>query len=241
MSTFARTAIAVTLWAVLLLVSAPPYAAGTAIPPAPTAWVTDKANFLSASTTDALNTRLRTYEQQTGHQVVVYIAQTTGGVPVDDWAVKAFQQWKIGRKGLDDGVVLFIFARDRTLRIEVGYGLEPKITDAAANRVLQETMEPLLRAGQNDAAVTAGIDRLIALIGEPASGANGDARMPSPGELIAIAIIVLVLLVLAARNPWLAMFVFRSIISSRGGDGSSGRGFFGGGGRSGGGGASGRW
>lgn len=234
-----RTAIVV-FWVILFFASAPSYAAGTAIPPAPTAWVTDSAGFLSPQTKSALNARLQSYEQQTGHQVIVYVAPTTGGVPVEDWAVKAFQQWKIGRKGLDDGLALFVFTRDRTLRIEVGYGLEPKITDAAANRVLQETIEPLLRAGQNDAAVTTGVDRLIALIGAQDSGASGEAWMPSPGELIAIAIVVLVLLVLAARNPWLAMLVFRSIISSRG-DGSSGRSFFGGGGRSGGGGASGRW
>lgn len=237
----ARATLCVLFFAVIFAAGAPSYAAGTAIPPSPTAWVTDTAGFLSPQASSSLNERLRAYEQQTGHQVIVYIAPTTGGVPAEDWAVKAFEQWKIGRKGLDDGVALFIFTRDRTLRIEVGYGLEPKITDAAANRVLQETIEPLLRAGQNDTAVTTGVDRIIALIGNQASGGSADTFTLSLGQLIAIAIIVLVLLAIAVRNPWLAMFILRSIVSGRSGDGSSGKNFFGGGGRSGGGGASGRW
>lgn len=236
----ARTFIGLLLWLVLLLADHAHGIAQTAIPPDPTAWVTDTAHFLSPQAASSLNDRLSAYQRQTGHQLIVYISPTTGGVPIEDWSVKAFAKWKIGRKGLDDGLVLFIFPRDRTLRIEVGYGLESKVPDAAANRVLRETIEPLLRAGNADAAVTTGMDRIIALIGEQASGSGGPVMLPL-GELVAIAVIVLVLLVIAARNPWFAMFLVRSILSSRGGNGSSNRTFFGGGGRSGGGGASGRW
>ena len=58
---------------------------------------------------------------------------TTGGVPIEDWAVRAFAEWKVGRKGLDNGVALFVFAEDRALRIEVGYGLEDRVPDALAS------------------------------------------------------------------------------------------------------------
>lgn len=81
--------------------------------------------------------------------------------------------------------------------------------DAAANRVLRETIEPLLRAGNADAAVTTGMDRIIALIGEQASGSGGPVMLPL-GELVAIAVIVLVLLVIAARKP-----VVRDVLGSK--------------------------
>ncbi|HMC48203.1 MAG TPA: TPM domain-containing protein, partial [Caballeronia sp.] len=84
--------------------------AETPIPPAPTAWLTDTAGLLSAQTVQEQNARLEAYERGSGHQILVYIAPTTGGTPIDDWAVRAFAKWKVGRKNLDDGLVLFIFA-----------------------------------------------------------------------------------------------------------------------------------
>ena len=111
------------LYPAILALGAILYGAETPIPEAPTQWVTDTANFLSPEAVQTLNARLRQFEERTGHQVIVYIAPTTGGVPIEDWAVRAFQKWKVGRKGLDDGLALFIMPQDRKLRIEVGYGL----------------------------------------------------------------------------------------------------------------------
>lgn len=230
-------------------------AAGTPIPPAPAQWVTDTAGFLSAGTVQALDARLGAYERQTGHQVIVYVAATTGGAPLEDWAVRAFKAWKIGRKGLDDGVALFVFTQDRTLRIEVGYGLEPALTDVQASRIIREAIEPQLRAGRPDAAVTAGVDRILAALGGEAASpagvpAAGEAPAGAPVELnpflvLVIALVGFGLLVLAVRNPWTALWLISNIVSSgsRGGRGSSSDrgGFSGGGGRSGGGGASGSW
>src|ERR1700681_392870 len=81
------------------------------IPASPTQWVSDTAGFLSAQTADQLNARLRSYEKKRGHQVLVYVAPTTGQTPLEAWTVRAFKAWKVGRKGLDDGLVLFIFPR----------------------------------------------------------------------------------------------------------------------------------
>jgi uncharacterized protein len=223
-------------------------AAGTPIPPAPAAWVTDTAGFLSAGTVRTLDARLRAYEQQTGHQVIVYIAPTTGGAPLEDWTVRAFKQWKVGRKGLDDGAVLFVFSQDRKLRIEVGYGLEATLTDAQASRIIREAIEPELRAGRPDAAVTAGVDRLLQTIGGEAAPAAAAATEIDPVVIIVIALVLFGLLILAVRSPWTALWLLSNIFSSQsrggyrgGGSSNGGGGFSGGGGRSGGGGASGSW
>jgi uncharacterized protein len=225
-------------------------AAVTPIPASPARWVTDTAGFLSAATVQTLDTRLEAYQQQTGHQVIVYVAPTTGDSPIEDWAVRAFKQWKVGRQGKDDGVALFIFTKDRKLRIEVGYGLEATLTDAQASRILREAIQPELSAGRPDAAVTAGVDRILQTLGgetaraPTAADATGAVEL-SPGVLLLIALVVFGLLILAVRNPWTALWLLTNILSSSrngGGGSSSGRGgFSGGGGRSGGGGASGSW
>ena len=235
----------------LLLLFVPAFAAQaeTPIPPAPTQWVTDKASLLSAQTIESNNARLQSYERDTGHQILVYVTATTGGVPVEDWAVRAFAQWKVGRKGLDDGLVLFIFPKDRTIRIEVGYGLEPKVPDVLASRIIRETIAPELQAGHPDAAVSDGVDRILKLIGgETASSgaaAGSDQGQPislTPAELFLIGIGLIVLLLIAIRSPWLAIYLLVNIFGGGGSSGGfSGGGFSGGGGRSGGGGASGRW
>ena len=88
-------------------------ASATSTPPSPTRFVTDGAGFLSAPAQDELEQRLARYERDTGHQVLLWIGQTTGGEPIESWAVRAFAAWRVGRKGLDDGVAVFILAADR--------------------------------------------------------------------------------------------------------------------------------
>jgi uncharacterized protein len=234
-------------FALLLYSSTATGRAETAIPPPPNAWVTDTAALLSTQTVSDLNARLRQYERKTGHQILVYIAPTTGGVPIEDWAVRAFQQWKVGRKSLDDGLVLFIFSQDHTLRIEVGYGLESKVPDALASRIIRNTIAPELRAGQPDRGVTEGIDQILQLIGDASSASdaevgnedNANAATLSPLQLVFIGLFLLALAVVAIRSPWLALSLLVNIGGRGGGSGDGG--FSGGGGRSGGGGASGRW
>lgn len=231
------------------------YGAETPIPEAPTQWVTDTANFLSPQTVNALNVRLWHYAQTTGHQVIVYIAPTTGGVPIEDWAVRAFEKWKVGRKGLDDGLALFIMPQDRKVRIEVGYGLEPVIPDAIASRVINEVMVPQIQAGKPDEAVTAAIDSLTSVI-DKQPGAFPPAQQPAPAaprsqlQSIFYGVLGFIILALVVTHPRLAFYFLTTILSGGGGiyrgGGGGGVGwgggtFGGGGGRSGGGGASGSW
>jgi uncharacterized protein len=220
-------------------------------PAPPTRWVEDHAAMLSPAARDALDARLAGYERATGHQVVVWIGRTTGGAPLADWAVRTFAAWQLGREGLDDGVAIFVLADDRLIDIEVGYGLEDRIPDAIASRIIREVMAPRLRAGDRDGAVTAGADAVLTAIqGAPWSGAPAGAPAgtathddgPSTVSWVFGGLVGLVLLILFITHPRLALMLLWSILSGgRGGFGGGGGGFGGGGGRSGGGGARGGW
>jgi uncharacterized protein len=209
---------------------------------------------MSPSAASALDSRLQAYEQGTGHQLIVYIGQTTGDAPIDDWAVRAFEKWKVGRKGIDDGLVLFVMAADRKLRFEVGYGLEGQVPDAIASRVINDVIVPRIQAGNRDAAVIDGMDAVMTVIGGGAgalpatrNARRGQQRPLSLVQLIFFGIIGLIVLFVFITNPTLAMYLLFSILSGGGGGGrrddgwGGGGGFGGGGGRSGGGGASGSW
>ena len=222
------------------------------IPPSPTRWVTDSAGFLNPGTVQALDQELEAYQKQTGHQVIVYIGKSTGGYPIEEFADKAFQSWAVGRKGLDDGVALFIMAEDRKVRLEVGYGLEGVIPDIIAGRIINDVLLAKLKTGDADGAVTAAVASITKTIsGEPVSvpqqRQEPAARRAGKSivQTIFIAIGIVVLLILFITNPSLAVWLLISFMS--GGGGGRGRGFgggggfSGGGGRSGGGGASGGW
>lgn len=210
------------------------------IPPLPNDWVTDTAGLLSEPVSSRLNARLAAHEQRSGQQIVVWIGKTTGDMSLEEWTSRAFQEWRIGRKGLDDGIALFLFTDDRTARIEIGYGLENRIPDATAARILRETILPRLEAGDRDGAVTTGVERLLAVLGD--TGANtGPAPTARPWtwlQTAAALAVALVLLALAIRYPDLALLVLSMLL--HGGNGGD-SGFRGRGGKSGGGGASGRW
>ena len=156
-----------------LLAGAARARAETPIPAAPARWVTDRAGFLGQATADDLDRKLGGYARDTGHQVLVYIDHTTGGVPIEDWAVKAFERWRVGRKGIDDGLVLFVFSDDHRVRIEVGYGLEPVMPDARASRIIREAIVPRIQSGDRDGAVRAGVDAIIATLGGAGHRAGG--------------------------------------------------------------------
>jgi uncharacterized protein len=107
-------------------------AADFIIPLSPNHHVTDTAGVLNEGTRNWVESDLQWYEATTGHQVIAWIGQTTGGVPQETWTGETAEKWKIGRRGHDDGA-LFVFMRDRNVRIEVGYGLESALTDADAD------------------------------------------------------------------------------------------------------------
>lgn len=237
---------------VLCLPLTAPASPDIVIPPSPQEWATDTAGFLSPSALEAINSQLRSYSQTTGRQVLVYIGKTTGGYPIEEFAVKVFAAWKVGRKGIDDGLVLFIMADDRKLRIEVGYGLEDRVTDAKASRVINEILVPRIQAGDRDGAVKGAVDSLLGTIEGRPAGYTQPVPEPSASKSkvppIFIIIGIIIFLIIFITNPSFALWLLLNILSGgRGGGGGGGfggrggGGFSGGGGRSGGGGASGGW
>jgi uncharacterized protein len=234
--------------AALTLALAAPARAETPIPAPPTTWVTDRVAFLSPATTGELDQQLADWATRTGHQLLVYIDGTTGGVPIEDWAVKAFESWRVGRKGIDDGLVLFVFSEDRRLRVEVGYGLEDRVTDLTASRLINDEMAPRIRAGDRDGAVRAAVSRLMAVVGDEPAGVAAAPPHVSGVKLVLIGIAFLFFFGFMVTHPGLAFLMMMNIGGGRrggwggGGFGGGGLGgFSGGGGRSGGGGASGSW
>ncbi|MHB1799820.1 MAG: TPM domain-containing protein [Vulcanimicrobiaceae bacterium] len=139
-------------------------AASESIPPTPTQFVTDTQGVLSTQTRHSVDAELLAYERATGHQIIVYIGSTTGGTPFEQWTVDAAERWGIGRKHHDDGAVLFIMMRDHKIRIEVGYGLEPYLTDAQSFWIVENVITPEMRAGNVDAAVQDGVDHILTTI-----------------------------------------------------------------------------
>ena len=237
--------------------------AETPIPASPADYVTDSAGFMSPGAVQTLNQRLAIFERSSGRQVFVYIGKSTGGVPIEDWAVKAFKVWKVGRKGLDDGVALFIMVDDRRIRIEVGYGLEDKLTDALASRIIHDVIQPKILANDADGAVTSGVESIVNVLddkGLPGATSDTSSTASPPHQkplsmlqLLFYGILGIAFLALLATHPTLAMYLLVNILSggrrnsgsgySGGGFGGGGGGGFGGGGggRSGGGGATGSW
>jgi uncharacterized protein len=228
-------------------------AAEAPIPPSPARFMTDTVGFVSPATLDALDARLQAYQRATGHQVLVWIGDSLNGTDLADWSVRTFAAWKLGRKGVDDGVAMFVFAGDRKIAIEVGYGLEGQLTDAMARRII-DGMGERLQAGDKEGALVGGVESIFATIdGKPFPGGSAtltftqsDRRAPRPlglAQKIFFGIVALGFIVLFITNPRMAMLLLWSIMGRGGGGGfgGGGGGFDGGGGRSGGGGARGGW
>jgi uncharacterized protein len=234
------------------------------IPPAPTAHVTDNAHALSSATQTKLETELGEFEKKTGDQIIVWIGQTTGGESLESFTVDAAEKWGIGRKGRDNGAVLFLFMRDRRVRIEVGYGLEPVLTDAKSANIISTIVTPRMRAGDVDGAVEGAVGAMLTTI-DPTYAVPTASAAPSDSDdsddvwkVLAFLLVVLIfgggfitaIVVTIVRRgklhgDWLdqLMFVNQPGMGGRftGGGFGGGGGFSGGGGGFGGGGASGGW
>jgi len=130
--------------------------------------VTDAADILPAAEEAALEEKLAAFEARKGTQIAVLTVATTAPEEIEQYSIRVVDAWKLGRKGVDDGALLIVAVADRRLRIEVGRGLEGALTDLVSNRIIDETITPLFRAGDYAGGVNAGVDRMIAVVdGEP--------------------------------------------------------------------------
>jgi uncharacterized protein len=205
----------------------------------------------------ALNAKLQQYDQETSTQVVVLMVPTTDETPLEEASLKVAELNSIGRKGKNNGVLLFIAKNDRRIRIEVGYGLEGALPDITAGQIIRHEITPRFREGDYYAGIAAGVESIILATkneykAEPESGRNRGFPFP----LIFLVIIAFIVLSRMARGggPFSGVgtggrsgpFIFFPPMgggrSSGGGFGGfGGGGFSGGGGSFGGGGASGSW
>ena len=130
--------------------------------------VTDLTGTLSAEQRQALETRLAEFEARKGAQIAVLLVPTTLPETIEQYARRVLDEWKLGRKGIDDGALLLVAKQDRRLRIETQYGLEGVLPDATAKRIIDEIVTPRFRQQDFYGGISAGIERMIAVVdGEP--------------------------------------------------------------------------
>jgi uncharacterized protein len=150
--------------AVLALVLATAASAELSIPPAPARRVNDYAGVLSSVERERLEVELSARERATSNQVVVAIFPSLAGENLESFSIRLAQAWRVGQKGLDNGVIFLIFLQERKTRLEVGYGLEAALTDAIAASILRDVVAPRFREGKLAEGIEAGIDAVARAI-----------------------------------------------------------------------------
>jgi uncharacterized protein len=124
--------------------------------------VNDYAKILTSQEREALNATLAQYEIETTHQIVVLTVPSLDGEAIDTFSLRVANTWKLGRKGLDNGVLVTVAPTERRVRIELGIGMNRFVSDADAKRIIEETMAPEFRAGHFGKGITLGVERLMA-------------------------------------------------------------------------------
>jgi len=170
-----RGLIAVAVLAVFAFVFSGAALAAPTFPPL-TGRVVDNANLLSAVARQTLTGKLADLEARTGHQMVVATIPDLQGYAIEDYGYQLGRAWKIGDKTRNDGVVLLIAPNDRKVRIEVGYGLEPVLTDALTSNIIQAKILPDFRAGNIEQGIVAGAGRHHRPVGPAGGRSQGRCR-----------------------------------------------------------------
>jgi len=145
--------------------------------------VVDDAELLAPQTVERVGAMLREHETRTGNQIAVLTAPSLEGESIEAYALKVFSTWKLGQKGKDNGVLLVVVPRERRMRIEVGYGLEGTLTDAAASRIIRNVMAPYFKAEDFNGGIEQGVAAIVAQLEgkEPLPAASPPDR-PSISE-----------------------------------------------------------
>jgi len=165
--------------------------------PALEARVTDLTGTLDREQRARLEQQLATIEERKGAQVAVLVVPTTQPEPIEDYAIRVAETWKLGRaevagRRVDDGLLLLVAKNDRRVRIEVGYGLEGVVPDAIAKRIVAEVIAPRFREGDFFGGLSAAVDRIGRLIeGEAlpppeAAGDTADGHQPALAGLLVL-------------------------------------------------------
>jgi uncharacterized protein len=240
------------------------------IPPKPTRYFNDYARLVRPETAQRLNQQLAGFERQTSNQILVVIYPSLpGDSTVEDFAQDAFRAWKPGQQSRNNGAILFMFVKDRKLRIQTGYGLEGALPDAICKRIISDQIAPRFQIGDFDGGLSAGVNAMIAATRGEYTGngrtvaetraqrRHGEESFLDLAIFLAAMAFIGIFWIRAARRGTLYTSRTRGPggtwwigggglgggggFSGGGGGGEGGGGFSGGGGDSGGGGASGGW
>lgn len=226
--------------------------------PNPPKLVNDLAGVLSDGEVATLEKKLVAYDDSTSNQIAVVIVETLDDYPIEEYALKLFREWGIGNRETNNGVLLLVASKDRSVRIEPGYGLEGAIPDITATQIINSDIVPAFRGGN----YYEGLDKatnsiMAAAAGEYTPPEGYGSRGMEKGFPIGLIILIIILVIIMSNNKrggggFMSRRGFGPVIfpggfggggsSWGGGGGGFGGGFGGfGGGSSGGGGASGRW
>ncbi|MGQ9662203.1 MAG: TPM domain-containing protein [Kiritimatiellia bacterium] len=126
--------------------------------------VNDYAQLLTPEQRARLESVLAQFEARKGSQIAVLMVPTTKPETIEQYGIRVSETWKLGRKGVDDGILLLVATEDHAVRIEVGYGLEGILPDAIAKRIIEDEILPLFRTGEFYRGITAGLERIMATI-----------------------------------------------------------------------------
>jgi len=243
------------LLALLALLPATVWAQSTPEFPELTGRVVDRAEMLSPDVEARLSQMLQAHEQASTEQVVVVTLADLQGFPIEDFGYQLGRHWGIGQEDEDNGALLIVAKEERKIRIEVGYGLEGRLTDADSSVIINRIISPAFRQGDFQAGIVNGAAAMIQVLGgEPMAAPQGQQPValqekPKAGMVALVFIIMMaVVFFIGSRGgrggrggaALLGAALLGGAMGGRGG-GFGGGGFGGGGGGFGGGGASGGW
>ncbi len=243
------------LLALLVLLPATVWAQSTPEFPELTGRVVDRAEMLSPDVEARLSQMLQAHEQSSTEQVVVVTLPDLQGFPIEDFGYQLGRHWGIGQEGEDNGALLIVAEEERKIRIEVGYGLEGRLTDADSSVIINRIISPAFRQGDFQAGIVNGAATMIQVLGgKPMAAPQGQQpaalqEKPKAGVVALLLIIMMaVVFFIGSRGgrggrggaALLGAALLGGAMGGRGG-GFGGGGFGGGGGGFGGGGASGGW
>lgn len=187
------------VWVLLSIFISPWQASAEVVVPALSARVIDQTKTLTPEQLRTLDQKLREIEARKGSQVVVLMVPTTKPEEIEQFAIRVADKWKIGRKKVDDGVILLISKNDRAVRIEVGYGLEGALTDALSKRIIDGAMIPRFKQQDFYGGISAAVDQIGRVIdGEilPNPAPNRQLVADQEGTLSSLSVLFVIALVL---------------------------------------------
>jgi len=221
--------------------------------------VVDEAELLDATDRAALTESLAGLEAKTTDQLVIVTLKSLQGTSIEDYGYQLGRRWQIGQKDKNTGVLLIVAAKERKVRIEVGYGLEGTLTDALTKLIIENSILPQFKVGDFPGGIKRGTEEIIQVLGGDAQGLQRGARQnPSPDAdrpnadalvwpliVLAVAAVGLLIFCTATRGGavcrGILQIIFMMLLLGRGGSSRGRPSFSGGGGSFGGGGSSGSW